>query len=73
MQKLVLVLALACGCGKTEAPEPDPGAPHPGELTSAAGRIEGGGYRVEFQLGHWLGQRPLTGGGLTGESTTVIR
>lgn len=43
------------------------------ELNAAAGRAAGGGYTLEFQVGHTIPQFPASGGGRTLEPDTAIK
>jgi hypothetical protein len=43
------------------------------ELTPAAGIVSGGGYKVDFQLGHWVSQKKTSGGATTTEGAAAIK
>lgn len=43
------------------------------ELSPAAGTVTGGGYKVDFQLGHWGSQKKVTGGGYSTEGAASVK
>ena len=57
-----------------DAPVDATSAPRKGvDITNAAGRVTGGGFTVDVQLGHPIPQRPVTGGGFTVEGGAAIK
>ena len=59
-------------------PPPDAMVPPPppsdvAEMISAGGRVSGGGFQAEVQLGHWYGQGAFSGGAYTGQGAAAIK
>ena len=50
-----------------------PAGPNNRELTPAAGTVSGGVYSVDFQLGHWVSQKKMTGGNMTTEGAAAVK
>jgi len=62
------------GAGDAGAPDAATQPVNPtDEMTSAAGRVTGGGYVLEFQMGHWLSQKPSTDGNITIEGGAAVQ
>jgi len=73
MRRSIVVVALVLGCGNvTDAPDASPGpgpdapvvgnAPPARELATAAGRMTGGTWTVDVQLGSLASQSAASGG-----------
>ena len=43
------------------------------EIVPAAGRVSGGGFTVDVELGNWHKQSPVTGGGTTVEGAAPVK
>ena len=43
------------------------------EVVSGGGRVSGGVYSVDLQLGHWFSQTPFSGGNNTGAGAAAIK
>jgi hypothetical protein len=72
--RVVMTLWMA-GCGSVADPdpaEPDAPAAQPAssviELTSAGGRMQGGGFTLDFEIGHATDQARATVGAVTLEA-----
>jgi hypothetical protein len=72
--RVVMMLWMA-GCGSVADPdpaEPDAPAAQPASsaigLTSAGGRMQGGGFTLDFEIGHATDQARATGGAFTLEA-----
>jgi hypothetical protein len=75
---LLLVLAL-CACGGSSIEQSDAGPPDaqpfkPGrEITAAGGRVSGGAFKMDVQVGHTVSQQPAVGGSKKIEGSAVIK
>ena len=56
-----------------DAPVGPKAAPPGAEVNSAGGRVTGGGYTMDVQLGTPFSQQPATGGGNTFEGNAPIK
>lgn len=56
-------------------PLPDGGAPAKprAELTCAAGKVSGGGYTLDFQVGHFAEQKPVGAVGKKFEGAALVK
>jgi hypothetical protein len=43
------------------------------ETVPLSGRVTGGVYQLDFQLGHWVEQRSFSGGSITGDGAAAIK
>ncbi len=50
-----------------------PAGPNNREVVPAAGKVSGGGYTVEFELGHWASQKKTTGGSYVTEGAAAVK
>ncbi len=50
-----------------------PAGPNNREVVPASGKVSGGGYTVEFELGHWVSQKKTTGGTTTTEGAAAVK
>ena len=77
----LLAALVSTGCPDTNVPLEDAG---PADASTAAsrptfepsttgGRVSGGAYTVDVQLGHPFTQGPVTGGGTTTEGGALIK
>jgi len=55
-----------------DAPPRPPSSPAAMELTSAGGRMNGGGYVLDFEIGQAIDQGPAGGGGFRLEGVAVV-
>jgi len=53
--------------------DPGPARPNTFEVTPAGGTMSGGGYTIQFQLGHPVGQGKASGGGMTLEGGAAVK
>ncbi len=71
MKALLVVIVCASACASAKKAEDAPRASH--EIVSGAGRVHGGGLRMDVAVGHSFAQHPVKGSGskLTSASPVV--
>lgn len=72
MKILVVVATLLVGCASAKSDDggDQPRASH--EVVSGAGRIRGGGMRMDVSVGHTFAQRPVKAGGTKVQSASPV-
>jgi hypothetical protein len=68
--RLVLAVALAAGCASANGDQQPTRAAR--EIVSGAGRIHGGGIRMDVAVGHVFAQAPVKGTGAKVKSASVV-
>jgi hypothetical protein len=69
MKRLVVGALLLCACASAKDDKP-PARPAK-EIVTGAGRIRGGGVRMDVTVGAALGQKPARGAGIAVKQGTV--